>query len=425
MSVPFSYLLAAVLVLCPASAALANGNVSHLWVSVWARDEVPAGDLQDLITRGDVEQMLHSGSNFPDGGYAVDDGYGEIAHWEPFQSAYLDWIVANYEPPWTDEAAQHIAFLMGMASHGMSDQVYDGTYLKRSAVYDSDAPGSSIGLDGSTDVAHTAEAGPLDPPDHWVPDDLMAQLMLDQAGHQVDASTIADGQSLVAFSIYFVSEVSQDPDQVAEHLAAYPWACTHQMDPAVPGNPPATAPVVAVYWERLWGRLHGADPLDDPLMATFPAAGSEGHPTGPEDIESMVSFVVSRGLQADTANATTITIVDEDGTEHEAEIQVYYGQSSHVVNLLPLEGWAADSVHTVTVGSGLKTWDGGEFAPFSFEFSTAQPDDPSDCTCTSGGGPPEIWLIAGLAASVLWLRRERRHYRSSCGSRLDPDDVLL
>ena len=406
MSVPFSYALAAALVFCPASAALANGNVSHLWVTLWARDEVPAGDLQDLITGDDVDLMLRNAANFPDGGYAVNDGYGEIAHWEPFQSAYLDWIVANYQPPWSEEAAQHIAFLMGMASHGMSDQVYDGMYLKRSSEYDEGAPGSSIGLDGSSDVAHTAEAGPLDPPEHWVPDELMAQLMGQQAGHEVDASTIADGQALVAFSLYFVSEVSGDPDQVAEHLAAYPWACAHQMDLAVPGTPTSTAPVVAAYWDRLWGRLHGVDPLDDPLLATFPAAGSDGHPTDPENIESMVSFVVSRGLQADSATADTIRIVDENGTEHAADIQVYYGQSSHVINLRPVDGWADESIHTVQISAGLQAWDGGEFAPFSFEFSTVEPVEPDDCSCSTAGGPSAAWLLAGLTALGLWLRRQ-------------------
>jgi len=391
-----------VLLVAP-GAARANGNVSHLWVTLWARDELPQGELKDLLTRDDLDLMLRNGANFPDGGYAVNDGYGEIAHWEPFQTAYLDWIVDSYEPPWTDEAAQHIAFLMGMASHGMSDQVYDSMYVTRAGVHDEGAPGSSIGLDGSTDVALAAEVGGLQAPELWVPDELMAQLMVEQMGHEVSAGTIRDGQALVAFSLYWVSEAAADPDVVAEHLEAYPWACTHQMDEAVPGSPPTTAPVVAAYWERLWQRLHGEDPLAAPLLAQFPPEGSMDHPTDPDDVESMVSFVVARGLYADTVDADTVAVEDEAGEVRPVDAHVYYGQSSHVVNLRPTQGWAELGAHVVTVGPGLQTWDGLDYDGFEFRFVTGvdggdPPPAPEDCSCRHAGGVP----LPAASMLILW-----------------------
>jgi len=72
--------------------ARANGQTSHLWISDTALDQLPDGELRDFLTRDDLQLMLRNGSMFPDGGYAVGDGYGEIAHWEPFQTAYLVWI---------------------------------------------------------------------------------------------------------------------------------------------------------------------------------------------------------------------------------------------------------------------------------------------------------------------------------------------
>ena len=73
---------------------------------------------------------------FPDVGYAVGDNYGEIAHWESFQAAYLEWIQDTYSRPWTTEAKQHIAFLMGLGSHGL-----DRLMMQWLAAYVYDAEG--------------------------------------------------------------------------------------------------------------------------------------------------------------------------------------------------------------------------------------------------------------------------------------------
>jgi hypothetical protein len=400
-------------------AAEANGNVSHLRVTLWARDHLPAGELRDLLDREDTDLSLQNGANFPDGGYAVDDGYGEIAHWEPFQSAYLEWIRANFEPPWSGEAGQHVAFLMGMASHGMCDQIYDSMYLTRSGVYDEGSPGSSIGLDGSSDVCFAAETGPLYAPELWVPDEVMAQIMLDAAGHEVEPSVIHDGQALVAFSLYFVSDVSQDPDEVALHHEAYPWACAHQVDEDVPGNPPAAAPVVAAYWERLWSRLHGDDTLDEPLLASFPALDGLAPERDGESIESMVSFVVARGLHQDTVGVETIAVRDSDGKDVPVDIHLYYGHNSHVVNLRPVDGWTGGLDHTVVAGDGLLTWDGEAVGSFEFTFAGGDDDDdgddddsaedPETCACSAVGARPRHGLaLLGLSVVLLAVRRRIR-----------------
>jgi len=393
-----------------AGTASANGNVSHLQVTLWAVDELSDGDLVDLLSREDVDLMLRNGANFPDGGYAVDDGYGEIAHWEPFQTHYLDWIASAYEPPWSDEAAQHIAFLMGMASHGMCDQVYDGMYLERSNVHDEGTSGTDIGRDGSTDVCFAAEAGPLYAPDLWIPDELMAELMLEQAGHSVDPGTIRDGQALVAFSLYYVSEASQDPDEVAIHQEAYPWACAHQLDESVPGSPPAAARVVAAYWQALWARLHGEDPLEDLPLAWYPDGTFGPNPAAADDIESMVSFVVPRGLDSATVNTDLITVQDEPGDHLDVQVHHYYGHASHVVNLRPVHGWTPGGHHEVSTGPGLLTWDGLEYILFGFTFGV-EGDPPQEeetgCTCTSHG-PGARPAVAALVAGTAWFAARRR-----------------
>ncbi len=396
--------------LVPASAA-ANGNESHLWVSLWARDALPEGELRSLLELRDL--ALQNGSNFPDGGYAVEDGYGEIAHWEPFQSAYLDWIVEHYAPPWSDEAQEHIAFLMGMASHGMSDQTYDCAYLPRSDVYDAGSPGTSIGRDGATDVALVGAVGCAEPPESWLPEQTMAELMLSQAGHEVDADTIHDGNVLVLWSMGVICGAADDEDLLAEYVAAYPWAGEHQVDPDQPGNPPNTASVVAAYWEELWARLHGEGPLAEPMIGQYPPSGPSGWPAGTDAIDAMVSFVVARGLDAGTVSLDSVSVVDEDGLAISFDIHHCYG--SHVYGLRPVDGWSEDSEHTVTVGPGLVTWDGLDVAPFGFTFDTSPPpvdtgetEEPEDCGCSGVGGLRGGLACLGLATLGFVTRRRSR-----------------
>jgi len=398
--------------LAPPTAARANGQISHLWISETARDDLPDGDLRDLLLREDLQLMLLNGSMFPDGGYAVGDGYGELAHWEPFQSLYLEWIRDTYDPPWTDEAAQHVAFLMGMASHGMGDQVYDSMYMERAKTHDADSPWDTESMDEATDVAFAAEVGGREAPEPWVPADVLAPLFHASAGHVVDPSTIETGQDMLGFAVWGVTEMAEVPETVAMYHEQFPWACGHQVDPAATGNPPVEAEVLVQYWQRLWDRLHGDESLADPLLAHFPRAGEQAHPTAADDIEALVSFVLVRGLDHATVGADTVTVETVDGPV-EAEVRLFYGQSSHVINLRPVDGWTEMREHTVTVGPGIKTFDGMDIpGPQHFVFSTIPPsdplvDEPQDCACrvVPGAVAPGAALLLAALCGILLGRR--------------------
>ena len=111
--------------------ALANGQTTHIWITLHALEHLPEGELKELLTAEANRDALVSGSMFPDGGYAVNDGYGETAHWEPFQLTLLDWIRANQAAPYTDEGERYVAFLLGLSSHGMADQTFDAMYVPK------------------------------------------------------------------------------------------------------------------------------------------------------------------------------------------------------------------------------------------------------------------------------------------------------
>ena len=119
-----SPLLIAALLLAP-SFASANGNVSHQWVTQAAAEQTPAeGSLRDLVGDEALREILHTGTMYPDWGYTPgasteEREAGESSHWEPVQDGYRQWIMENYAPPWSDEARQHLAFYLGLSSHGM------------------------------------------------------------------------------------------------------------------------------------------------------------------------------------------------------------------------------------------------------------------------------------------------------------------
>jgi hypothetical protein len=176
--------------------AAANGQTSHQWISVEAVDHLPDGELRDLVQREDLRPALLNGTMFPDGGYAVGHGYGEAAHWEPFQDRYLLWIRANCERPYTDDCARHVAFLLGLRSHGMADQFYDAVYMERSKQVDVDGWASGASMDEATDVAFVGVVEPGVVPESFIPYEPLLSLF-EAHGEPVDAETLDRAQGFL------------------------------------------------------------------------------------------------------------------------------------------------------------------------------------------------------------------------------------
>ncbi len=401
-----------------ASIALANGLSTHVWITLAARETLPEGDLKELVNDPAIEDALRNGAQFPDGGYAVGDGYGEIAHWEPMQSELLDYIRDTWgPPPYTGEAAQHAAFLLGMASHGMGDQVFDANYIERVRVYDADSDYANS-FDEATDVAFMALTGGQPVPPLWVPE-IMPSLFARQ-GHTVTQDTLEDGQALTGLAVNYVTLAAANPEAVAGYEAEWPWATTHLEDPAAVGRPADEAVAVAWYWQKLWARLQGDDAFDPPVLGTFPPDGGFGHPTQAASIESRVVLVFSRGLIPDSLPPGTITVTDGAGHVYAPEPRVYYGQSSHVVLLQPYEDWALDEDFTVTVGPyATSIAEQTMTEPWSFTFSTrpvpvaVDEEAPSapGCGCATASPPATaagLLLLAALCAQRRAVSRPGR-----------------
>lgn len=395
--------------------AHANGQTTHIWITREARGRLPPGALRDLLQQPELEPMLVHGTMFPDGGYPLGHPYGEAAHWEPFQARYLDWIKSEFPLPYGTDAAPHIAFLMGLGSHGLADQTFDAFYLNRSQLYDADlgwARGRS--MDEATDFQWAALTGPQELPDRWVPSDVLVPLFAD-AGIEVDAATLSSGQSLLELAVSAVGASAVAGGDLSHYEADFPWAMSNLQNASVPGIPDEEAEIVASYWEELWDRLHerSGHVLID---RTWPEDGSLGLTTAAESPDARISILFREGLLEADLTPAQFVVVDENGRRQEVDIWLYYGDQSHIVHLLPVDDWPQNSDLTVTVAAGLTTRTGAVLSEdHSFTVSTRPPPTDSGAPSASvaaddsGSGAARPKARCGCltsttpATSLVWL----------------------
>lgn len=399
-----------------AGPAHANGQTTHVWITRHALEHLPPGELRDLLSDPAVEPALVHGSMFPDGGYAVDHPYGEAAHWEPFQSTYADWIADTHAAPFTDEGAQHVAFLMGLASHGMADQTFDAFYFNWSSIKDAEfgwADGKSF--DEASDFIWANAHGGQVVPDKWVPEATLVDLYAQQS-ITVDTATLAEGQGWLETAIDLVALGSQNDEFVQTQYANdFPWGGAHLDDPDLPGTPTCEGEWVALYWQELYARLTDAE-RPRPVLGTWPVDGGFEHAQDHTTPEARISFLFPVGMAPGGVTTERFSVVDEGGADVPFDTWVYYGDNSHVVHLVPQQDWATDTDYTATVFAGLPYRNGEALEEdVSFSFSTrAAPVDTGDPPktqpaeskgCATPAGP--VGLLGALVGLVAVSRRRR------------------
>ena len=399
------------LLLTLVSTALANGQTTHVWITRAAIAELPTSSLHSLLSDPAYEPMLVHGTMFPDGGYPLDHPYGEAAHWEPFQLAYLEWIQAHYSEPWSAEAKSHIAFWLGMASHGMADQVFDAFYLDRSRHEDADHGwAESESLDEATDVIWAAMKGPEVVPERWIPDSVFVDLFGEQS-IDVESDTLHDGQNLLEAAIDLVGWMSENTEAVEAYREAFPWGGNHLDDDSLPGIPSYEAQVIARYWQTLWDRLQGNQVVQE-VLVTHPENNGTGHPVAFDEPESRITIVFGQRLNNESLESLHFKVEAGIGRPVGFEPWLYYGDNSHIVHLVPNFDLPENRTILVTVSDELQSAEGATLAePYFFSFETGSPvtEEPSGCRCSTRTHPRSTaaFVLFGLLA----LRRRQEVLR--------------
>ena len=340
--------------------AHANGNHAHSFISLHALEHLPDGPLRDFLSDPALQKALLNGTVFPDGGYAIGNGYGETAHWEPYQRELLAYVKARHPQLENDPAAREkLAFLFGMFSHGMADQTYDALFMDAAKVHDQKGWKDELltSFDTATDVFWCHNHGPSPVPELWLPiDDIVA--VYSARGEPVDAEIVQNGQLLLnTVVLNYPKATAQDEAKVSELKAMYPWGFEHLTDPHRPGSPLCEGKIVAAYWQSIWAELHGAPP-ELRILASVPTAGASHPFVTKDDPEAKIAVIVSRGLSAKDLPADALVARTADGQQLPTKQNLFYGNASHVLRLLPQSDWPRDQAVTLHLKAGVVSYDG-------------------------------------------------------------------
>ena len=367
-----------------ASRAEANGAYTHAHISQLAHAMLPPGELRTLFEDPALVHAYECGSLFPDSGYAVGDDYGELAHWEAFLDAYIVDLRARYGSDYSSEPARlEVAFLLGVASHGMADQSYDTTLLARAIEVDGPEP-ESVSVDQYADyflldhdVSFTVEA--------WAPyTRLPAVIASASGGHAVTEDLLMEAMDRMATVTRVQSDSPISRSLYWTAWESFPFLGTHLGNDQALGSLPWLASMIAEYWQVVWRRLHGTDDVDaDLVIRTVPADGGENFPIDRSESEAWGRVAIFFGYAVlRDATAPLITLQNEAGATIPFTLEsAYNGQDRNLIFVVPSETLAYDSIYTVELAAGVTTISGRvTSAPFLFSFRTrCAPDSLGDC----------------------------------------------
>lgn len=403
------------------SAAAANGQSTHVWITIEALDRLPVGPVSDLLRRPELLTPIVNGTMFPDWGYASGDrDHGEAAHWEPFQQEYLRWIQESFEAPYTEgDAAQHVAFLFGMASHGMADEHFDSLFMEHSRCYDAGWGLEDVAsLDTASDVLFMAQVGGIATPVPWLPTEALTEVYA-RAMPQLplDVEGLEWGNELLHVAVAAVDALRENKERITTFTDLYPWSTARFLDEGTPGSPPTEADAVAAYWLAMWERLQRTADFDAPVALMTPAPGSFGHALTAEKPEGRLHLAFAHGVRADTLD--NVSVNTAQGVPVAMDVSHFYGDLSHAVLARPLAPWEPDTDYVLTVAPGVEDTDGlVSTVPWTATFSTrtAPVPSPAPSGCQNNLGAARttaspVWL---LILAVLVGPRRRRGPPTAC-----------
>ena len=412
-------LIALATVVVPARPAEAAGMTTHSWMAVTAIDQVADANLRTLLQQH-VEQV-RAGATLPDIGYVGSNTYGEEMHWQRYIDAYAERI--RTQPGCTDltdpdgPCAEMVAHLMGVAAHGMGDEVWDWLFEPYGPDLDEYYTNPAVsffnesGAESQMDVVAVGRFGaprPTMPPIPALP------LVLG-AFSDVGRGDVTSSQFDIAAAPALVWDVENSwvPTYLASIEAAMPWMAANMV--TAPGGVDFAATAIAGYWGDLWVGLRGGSPTSS-VSITYPASDQQGIPAtgwerafqpgssrGRGGARNRITAVLTTARPYQTPGGPsvsnqlpvgTMTITERDTATPIALMAGYprsvpYGADSgeHLIDVQPAHDLAPCTWYRVDVGATTPVADahGGTVAAHHWDFRT---DDGS-------GGPCETAAITG------------------------------
>lgn len=384
-------------------AAPAHGINGHVHVTGWAIERLPPGELADFFAEQAVRDAALIGAAFPDSGYAIDDHYGELAHWEPYVGVHLAWLRERFPPPLVDlEAKKQLAFLMGLAAHGLQDEMFDSVFLYE--LEERDGAGQERS-DPGTDAFLFTDGWLQYKPPLYAPFEDLPEIFLRAHGHAVTPSTLRSGMNrvkvLVIDGFHALAPVLD-----AEHRPHLPWTAQHYVDPAVPGSLAAEIPATGAHLQAIWDRFHGRFGLEELAVHTWPDVPRRLRGTQPGHVDGWITLIFATGVRVGSLTPETVLLTDADGLAVPVRVVgTRWGgspeDSSRLVRLQPEVELAPNAAYTVTLHPGVALLDGQTLQnTWSFSFLTACVEGDPACPPEPTGGEPPRPPVAEADAGV-------------------------
>jgi len=332
------------------TAALSNSMVTHVWVAEQAADRQPPGPLRDIVTDPALRSPLQNGAIYQDSGYSVRHDYGEWAHWESFLEPYARWMRGRYGGGGyrSADARRHVAFLMGLAAHSMTDQTFDQYFMARAEQYDPATDQLDLGSDAWLMVEHgvTSSADGQ----FWFEE--MPSIHAAVGGPAVTPDVLRRASNLTAGTTQFLSRYGWS--LYTMHWRMMPWAASHYWDRATPGSYPHLVETTAAYQAFLWQRLNGTAPDDAAPLYSWPAPSQVNFPVAHADIESRIVITTAWGLDDATVNATTVRVLTEGGDPVRVRVS-RYGDHGNTVMVRAEADYAYNTAYRVELDATIRT----------------------------------------------------------------------
>lgn len=332
----------------------ANSMVTHVWVAEQSIDRVTAPGLAAIVRDPALRAVIQNGAIYPDSGYSVRHPYGEWAHWESFHEPYLQWIRSRWgaEGYTSPDARRHVAFLMGNAAHGMTDQTFDQYFMHRVRAYDRT---NADDLDVGSDTWLIVEHGVQSAADGRFWFDEMPMIHAAVNGPAVTPEVLREAAQLTGGATRFLTQFGWS--LYTMRWRQMPWAASHYMDEGTPGSYPHLVRVNAAYWDFLWQRLQGTAPPGAAPLYSWPAPGQTNFPVDRADVEARIEVTTPWGLDDATVNAGTVRVLGPGDVVVPARVN-RYGDHGNTLMISLEQDLAFNTSYRVELSGALRTLQG-------------------------------------------------------------------
>lgn len=422
--------------LLPAAPAGASGVTTHAFMAERAIPFAEDPRLRDLLA-AHTDQVL-SGAHYPDAGYGASSfpggDFGEVSHWERFVNAYAAHLRGRADcAPLSDPSgpcAAQVAHLMGVAAHGMGDEMWDWLFEPQMADYGESPvhPLYRSGLPGAAELASLPPGSLINTPEFAM--DNIALAEYDRL-RKVPLSTPPADDLLATYRAIGRSDITREgifaghalitaalTGERAGLAAEYP-----RVKATMPRSSAAyltgaggildTAEAIGGYYDNVWRKLVGDGHPAPKVVGVNPEPGTTGVKTAWQPVRAApgpngggakdrIIAVLANSLDVSTITPEHVALLDEQGEPvppapgFPRPGPYGAGDGTHSLMLHPAGDLRPCTRYTAVITPGLRDHAGGRLArPYRWSFTT-EPAAGTPCrAAATGAGPAAGRVVAG------------------------------